>query len=57
MQRFAFLVNLLFTPASRLRRSQLLDLVNLFIGEANYSKRLQTLARLLFANVSITLSL
>ena len=56
MQRFEFLVNLLFTTASRLRRPQLLDFVNLFIGEANYSKRLQTLARVLFANVNITLT-
>ena len=46
MQRFAFLVNLFFNTASLSRRPQLLDFVNLFIGEANYSKGLLTLARL-----------
>ena len=44
MQRFAFLVNLLFYRHRLFRRPQLLDFVNHFIGEANYSKRLGTFA-------------
>jgi hypothetical protein len=40
MRRSAFFVNLFFTTPSRLRRPQLLDFVNLFIGEADYSKAL-----------------
>jgi len=49
MQRFAFLVNLFFNTSSLSRRPQLLDFVNLFIGEANYSKGLRLVARLFIA--------
>jgi hypothetical protein len=38
MKLFAYFVNLFFLPRRRFRRPQLLDFVNHFIGEANYSK-------------------
>jgi hypothetical protein len=45
MRRFAFFVNLLFYYVVFFRRPQLLDFVNHFIGEANYSKGSPGLAR------------